>query len=33
MEKPKKGKECEWDTVNNTNLYAQDCKKCNTGYT
>lgn len=29
----KKGKECEWDTVNNTKLYAQDCKRCNTGYT
>ena len=30
---PKKGTECEWDTVNNTKLYAQNCKKCNTGYT
>lgn len=29
----KKGEECEWDTVNNTKLYAQDCKRCNTGYT
>ena len=22
----KKGEECGWDTVNNTKLYAQDCK-------
>tara|TARA_B100000401_G_scaffold420370_1_gene345773 strand:- start:1788 stop:2747 length:960 start_codon:yes stop_codon:yes gene_type:complete len=29
----KRGKECEWDTVNNIKLYKQDCKKCNAGYT
>ena len=29
----KKGIECEWDTQNNTKIYNQDCKKCNTGYT
>lgn len=29
----KKGIECEWDTINNTKLYAQNCKKCDKGYT